>query len=126
MLVERHADAVFFAPDDTAEHAQPIGGKYQGEMLGNASWPCYIECRPGERKVADHAIDRAAGERDRSSYQNPGSGGSPLLVHQSKVRLNPNELTKGFRVSHITVEDPEPRAHGTARALRRSERTNSF
>ena len=46
LLVERHADALFFAPDNVAGHPQPTAGEYQGEMLGDANRTGYIERSP--------------------------------------------------------------------------------
>jgi hypothetical protein len=63
-LVERDADPFFLAPDDMAGEARAIGD--QGEALRDPDRAGDVEGCSRSRSIADHAIDRAAVELDRS------------------------------------------------------------
>jgi hypothetical protein len=79
--IEGHADPLFLAPGDMTGQVQPGGLEHQREILGDAYGATYLERRSDIRHVANHAIDRAAVELDRSGPQDAVAWEGPLFVH---------------------------------------------
>jgi hypothetical protein len=80
--IEGHADPLFPAPDDVAGQVQPVGLEDQREIVGDAHRAGYLERRSDVRHVANHAIDRAAAELDRSGLQDTMAWEGPLFAHE--------------------------------------------
>jgi hypothetical protein len=81
--IEGHTDPRFPAPDDVARHLQPLGPEDQREIFGDADRAGYLERCSDGRQVANHAIDRATAELDRSGLQNATTWKGPLFVHEA-------------------------------------------
>ena len=80
-LVECHADPLFPAPYDVAEHMLTIRWQCQGELLGDFDRVSHVEHCAGFRDIANHAIDCTAAEPNRSGLENTMSRCITVLVH---------------------------------------------
>jgi len=74
ILVERHADVLFSAPDDVARDAHAVCLKYQREILGDVDGADHVEGRPRDGHIANYAVDDVATERNRSGHQHRLAG----------------------------------------------------
>jgi len=69
VLVEGHADPFRLTPDDVTGNVCAVRLKDKVESLGDVVGVGNIECRPRNGNVADQAVNRAAGELNRSGHQ---------------------------------------------------------
>src|SRR5450631_2262063 len=92
--IEDHADPLFPAPDDVAGQVLPVGPEHQREFIGDAHRAGHLERRPDIRHVANHAIDPAAAELDRSGLQDAMTREDSLFIHEGKMRPTSKHLAK--------------------------------
>ncbi len=67
--VEGHADPLLFAPDDVTRNVRTVRLKDKIETIGEVAGASNFERRPRNGNVADQAVNRAAGELNRSRHQ---------------------------------------------------------
>src|ERR1700753_2423759 len=82
LIVERHAEAFFFAPDDMAAPGAAVRGYGEHEAVRKPDRALDLDRSTRRRDIADHAIDLAAAELDRPGFQDTVARGSPSFVHQ--------------------------------------------
>jgi hypothetical protein len=80
-LAERYPDATLLAPHDMAAQMQFFAGHNERKLFGDAGLVGYLQRRAGAGQVADHAIDRAAAELNRSGSQDAVAGCLPGFGH---------------------------------------------
>jgi hypothetical protein len=79
-LIKRYANAISFAPCDTARTVPVISSNYQFEIIWNAKLTCDLEAGSAFRDVANSAGDSAvAVERNRSELQDAVSRDFPAF-----------------------------------------------
>jgi hypothetical protein len=93
-LTERDADTALLAPRDVAGPMQSIARYNQYEFLRNADLVGHLQRGTGRGQVADQAIDGAAPELNRSSFQHPAAGRSPTFDHGIELLQNPKGSIK--------------------------------
>jgi hypothetical protein len=67
--IESDADPLLFPPDDVAGRMMSVSLQNQSETIGDTYRSGYVQGGSRMGQVANHAIDRAAAELDRSSLQ---------------------------------------------------------
>jgi len=83
ILIERHANPLCFSPDNVAWPVTPIGD--QSEVFGNFHRSGCVQSGASGRQIADHAIDRAAVEFNRSDLQEALPWKSPFFDHEASM-----------------------------------------
>jgi hypothetical protein len=78
-LFERDSYAFCFPPHNVAGHMVSVRRQDQGKMLRDSNWASHVEHCTGIRQIANHAIDRAAVELNRSGPQHAITRGRALV-----------------------------------------------
>ena len=80
-LVERDADPIFFAPNYVAGPLDLIACYKKREAVRNEQRGDYFERSTGFRDVPNDAVNPAAAELNRSSFQHAATWRDPVFVH---------------------------------------------